>query len=92
MKKAIGVEGKIVGTKAIVPFLRRFMDLNPDTAKAWRTIKDWKRKYNLPIHMELNRQPSVIPEEIMLFFALTPEGFRKGVTKGDFLKYLQNSQ
>lgn len=60
------------------------MDLNDDKDKAWRTIKDWKKKYCLPIHEEINGQPSVIPEEIVAWFALTTEGLSKGGTRGDF--------
>ena len=89
---ALMSEGKIVGTRRIVPFLRYFMDLNDDGKKAWRTVKAWKKSYNLPIHEELNHQPSVIPSEIVLFFMATPEGFKKGVTKGDFLRFLADCQ
>jgi hypothetical protein len=85
-------EGKVVGTKAIVPFLRRFMDLNDDKAKAWRTIKDWKKKYGLPIHEEINGQPSVIPSEVVTFFIATPEGLKEGVTKGEFRTMLEKRQ
>lgn len=88
----------IVGVKNIIPYLKAFMSLNDDHVKAWRTIKDWKKRYGLPIHESLNGQPSVIPEEIIDFFALADnrlrsrKGFKKGVTKGDFLKYLAKGQ
>lgn len=85
-------DGKIVGTRQIVPFLRKFMDLNPDKDKAWRTIKDWKKKYSLPIHEEINGQPSVIPDEIVAFFALTAEGLKRGGTRGDSPRTAGNCQ
>lgn len=90
--------GMIVGVKSIIPYLRAFMSLNEDHVKAWRTIKDWKKRYGLPIHEGLNGQPSVIPEEIVEFFALADDrlrkrrGFKQGVTKGDFLRYLAKGQ
>lgn len=91
-KTKLLLEGKIVSSKRIVFFLRRFMNLHPDPGEAWRTIKRWKKKYDLPIHREINGQPSIIPEEIMLYFALSPEGLVEGVTKGEFLRLLKKSQ
>lgn len=94
-KKPSGVVsplGMIVGTKAIIPYLRSFMSLNPDPEKAWRTIKDWKKKYKLPIHKTMNSQPAIIPSEIVEFFALGREGLKEGVTKGDFRTMLEKRQ
>jgi hypothetical protein len=47
----------IKGTKALVPFLRRFIDLHAEKDEAWRTVKRWRKKYGLPIEYAPNDMP-----------------------------------
>lgn len=91
-RKELIRDGKIVSSKSIVFYLRKFMKLHKDPGEAWRTIKRWKKKYNLPIHREINGQPSIIPEEIIVYFTLSPEGLKEGVTKGEFRRLLKKCQ
>ena len=58
----------IKGTKAIVPFMRQYVDLHADQREAWRTLKRWKKLYHFPIEEEPNGRPYVIKTVVKAWF------------------------
>jgi len=50
-----------VGRKAIIQYLRPYLDLSPDIHMAWQKIRRWRIKYGLPIDSQPNMRPYIDP-------------------------------
>ena len=48
-----------VGRKEIIAYLRPFIKLPQNPAYAWQKVKRWRRRYCLPIEIQLNGKPYI---------------------------------
>ncbi len=51
-----------VGRKAIIAYLRPYLNLSEDSEVAWNMIRRWRKHYELPIDTQPNGKPYVDPD------------------------------
>ncbi len=57
-----------VGRKAIIEYLRPYLDLSDDFTVAWRKVRRWRINYGLPILHQPNTIPYIDPEEFVMWW------------------------
>ncbi len=50
-----------IGRKAIIQYLRPYLDLSPDIHMAWQKVRRWRIRYGLPIEVQPNDKPYIDP-------------------------------
>ena len=48
-----------IGRKAIIEYLRPYLDLPEDLKTAWQKVRRWRLRYGLPIESQPNGKPYV---------------------------------
>lgn len=71
-KKIIG-DGELnswhVGRKAIIEYLRPYLDLSEDQDIAWNKVRRWKRRYSLPVETQPNGKPYIDEAVFSLYWS-----------------------
>lgn len=63
MKKKMSLPDRWhVGQKGIVKYLKPYLDLPDNIKYAWRRVKRWHVRYNLPIEYQPNGVPYLDPD------------------------------
>jgi hypothetical protein len=70
-------EGWHVGWKAIILYLRPYIDLSIFEKPARRKLKRWVRNYGLPVEHDVSKSPYIDPVMFELWTAKTRAKLRK---------------
>lgn len=58
-----------IGRKAIIAYLRPYLDLPDSLEFAWRKILRWKQRYGLPVESQPNGKPYVDQAVFLLYWS-----------------------
>lgn len=58
-----------VGRKAIIKYLKQYIDLPDNLVYAWQKVRRWRVRYGLPIGTQPNDKPYIDPEEFDSWWA-----------------------
>ena len=58
-----------IGRKAIIEYLRPYLDLSEDQDIAWNKVRRWKRRYSLPVETQPNGKPYIDEAVFSLYWS-----------------------
>lgn len=58
-----------IGRKAMIEYLRPFLDLSDDLTIAWNKVRRWRRRYGLPVAVQPNGKPYIDEADFEMYWA-----------------------